>query len=89
MVTEVDPPEHKRLAAWIDFWRAWSAAELLRSYLAETEASHMVPRSPAAIQTLIDLYFAERCATALDHELENQPAAALFSLQQMERFLGA
>jgi maltose alpha-D-glucosyltransferase/alpha-amylase len=87
LVTEVDPPEHERLAAWIGFWRAWSGAEFLRAYLAEMEELDLVPRSPAAIQTLIDLYSAERCATVLGHELENQPDNALFSLQQMERFL--
>ncbi len=86
-VTEVDQAERVRLTAWLDFWRAWTGAEFVRSYLATAGESPIIPRPQKAIQALLDLYFAERCATALDHDLENQPSEAILSLRQMQRFL--
>ncbi len=86
-VTEVDLAEHARLTQWIDFWRAWTGAEFVRSYMAIMGDSAIIPRPKQAIQPLLSLYFAERCATVLQHDLENQPTEALLSLRQMERFL--
>ena len=88
-VTEVDAPEHARLTRWVDFWRTWSATEFIRSYLAFMGDSPVIPQSKEAIQALLSLYFAERCATILEHDLENQPNEAFLSLRQMQRFLDA
>ncbi len=86
-VTEVDAPELARLIAWLDFWRAWTGAEFVRAYLASMTSSPVLPRPAQAVQALLDLYFAERCATVLDHELENRPSEALLSIRQMQTFL--
>jgi maltose alpha-D-glucosyltransferase/alpha-amylase len=88
-VTEVDRAELTRLTRWHDFWRAWTGAEFVRSYMAVMSDSLIIPQSKQAIQALLSLYFAERCATALDRDLESQVAESLLSLRQMERFLEA
>ncbi len=86
-VTEVDEAEHARLTAWIDFWRTWTGAEFLHAYLGGVEESPLIPQSKRALQALLDLYFAERCAIVLDQDLENRPTEALLSLRQMAGFL--
>jgi maltose alpha-D-glucosyltransferase/alpha-amylase len=87
-VTEVDDPEICRLGKWTDYWLAWTGAEFLRSYLAVAANSPIVPRPPRALETLLDLYYAERCATVLEHDLLNRSPELPLSLRQMNRFLG-
>ena len=86
-VTEVDEPELSRLGQWTDYWLAWTGAEFLRSYLAVAADSPIVPRPPRALETLLDLYYAERCATVLEHDLQNRSPELPVSLRQMKRFL--
>jgi len=86
-VTEFDERELARLRRWVAFWSEWTGAEFVRSYLATAESSSFVPRSRRAVQALLDLHFAERCATALEHDLENQPQESWVSLRQIKLFL--
>ncbi|TVS15817.1 MAG: maltose alpha-D-glucosyltransferase [Planctomycetaceae bacterium] len=86
-VTEVDGPEMCRLAKWIDYWLAWTGAEFLRSYLATLGDSPLIPHPPRALQTLLDLYYAERSANALEHDLKNRSPDLGLSLKQAKRLL--
>jgi maltose alpha-D-glucosyltransferase/alpha-amylase len=46
-----------------------------------------IPAHRRGVQSLLDLYFAERCALALERDLENRPRKSYLSLQQMLRLL--
>lgn len=81
-VTETGGEELERLQRWIEYWTAWTGAEFVRSYLAAAGDAHFLPPTRAAVQSLLDLHFAERCATSLQHDLEKQPQASYLSLRQ-------
>jgi maltose alpha-D-glucosyltransferase / alpha-amylase len=86
-VTEVDESELARLNQWIDYWLACTGAEFLRSYLATMGDSPLIPRPALALETLLELYYAERCANALEHDLKNRSPGLSLSLKQARRFL--
>jgi maltose alpha-D-glucosyltransferase / alpha-amylase len=85
----VSDPELGRLSRWIDYWLAWTDAAFLRSYLETLGDSLLIPPRSRSMETLLDLYYVERCVNVLEHDLKSRSAELALSLRQTKQFLEA
>jgi maltose alpha-D-glucosyltransferase/alpha-amylase len=67
------PEDLERLRPAAHFWYRWVSAAYLRSYLAAAGESSFIPRDPAQISLLLDLYMFEKALYEIGYELNSRP----------------
>jgi maltose alpha-D-glucosyltransferase/alpha-amylase len=67
------PEDVERLAPWAELWETWVRAVYLRSYLAATADSGILPVRSDDIETVLQAFIANKALYELGYELNNRP----------------
>jgi maltose alpha-D-glucosyltransferase / alpha-amylase len=72
-VVTAGQPNHESLAAWLDWWLAWTSAAFLEGYLAVADGQPFLPSDPDHTQILLDAFLLEKAVYELGYEMNNRP----------------
>ena len=72
-----------------DHWFFWTASAYIRAYLRTVGDAAFLPRSPAELQGLLDVYLLEKAIYELGYELDHRPDWVGLPLRGVERLLSA
>ena len=67
------PEDQTKLEPWATLWDESASAEFLHAYMETMEGSHLIPATPAAQWSLLDLYLLEKAFYELIYELNSRP----------------
>jgi maltose alpha-D-glucosyltransferase/alpha-amylase len=67
------PEDQSKLEPWATLWDESASAEFLHAYMETMAGSHLVPATPAAQWSLLDLYLLEKAFYELIYELNSRP----------------
>jgi maltose alpha-D-glucosyltransferase/alpha-amylase len=67
------PEDQTKLEPWATLWDESASAEFLHAYMEAMEGSHLIPATPAAQWSLLDLYLLEKAFYELIYELNSRP----------------
>ena len=84
----IRPEDAAVLDGWARFWYSWVSAAFLSAYLAAAGQSEFLPRDPAQLQTLLDIYLLEKAVYEVGYELNNRPDWVRVPLQGILQSLG-
>jgi maltose alpha-D-glucosyltransferase/alpha-amylase len=74
------------LEDWTDYWSAWVCGAFLRMYLHVLEASSLMPKNPAQLETLIRAFILEQSLDELRFELTHRPERAHIPLKTIGHY---
>jgi maltose alpha-D-glucosyltransferase/alpha-amylase len=61
------------IEGWAEAWHKWVGAAYLEEYLEVAASGNFLPRDPADLRTLFDIYLLEKAVYELIYELNNRP----------------
>ena len=67
------PEDQSKLEPWARLWDGSASAEFLHAYMQTMAGSHLLPATPAAQWSLLDLYLLEKAFYELVYELNSRP----------------
>ena len=67
------PEDQSKLEPWATLWHESVTAEFLHAYMETMAGSHLLPATPAAQWSLLDLYLLEKAFYELIYELNSRP----------------
>jgi len=79
--------DYLQMERWVRYWIDFSSAALLNSYLEVAGDAPFVPQPRESIQTLLDVYMAQKALSELLNILEQQPDRAHVPLEAILRFI--
>jgi maltose alpha-D-glucosyltransferase/alpha-amylase len=72
-VTQTRPDDLERLAPWAAAWETWVSAAFLRTYLAATRGTPLLPSDPNDMDVLLQALVLDKAMYELGYELNNRP----------------
>jgi maltose alpha-D-glucosyltransferase/alpha-amylase len=76
------------IEGWADAWHKWVSVAYLKEYLDIASPGHFLPRNPADLRTLFDIYLLEKAVYELIYELNNRPDWVRIPLQGVRELVG-
>ncbi|HYP20910.1 MAG TPA: putative maltokinase [Chloroflexia bacterium] len=73
---------------WADAWHKWVSVAYLKEYLEVARSGSFLPRNPADLRTLFDIYLLEKAVYELIYELNNRPDWVRIPLQGVRELVG-
>ena len=84
-----DEGQRAALEPWARPWHRWASAAFLRSYLATVGDAPFVPRTRAALHTLLEAYLLDKAVYELRYELNNRPDWAGIPIEGVLQQIGS
>ncbi|HET6312776.1 MAG TPA: putative maltokinase [Chloroflexia bacterium] len=76
------------IEGWADAWHMWVSVAYLKEYLEVAGSGTSLPRNPADLRTLFDIYLLEKAVYELIYELNNRPDWVRIPLQGVRELVG-
>ena len=75
------------IEGWADAWHKWVSVAYLKEYLEVAGLGNFLPRNPADLRTLFDIYLLEKAVYELIYELNNRPDWVRIPLQGVRELI--
>lgn len=75
------------IEGWADAWHKWVSMAYLKKYLDVAASGNFLPRNPADLRTLFDIYLLEKAVYELIYELNNRPDWVRIPLQGVRELI--
>jgi hypothetical protein len=86
---QASSPQRNIATAVTHAWAQWAAAAFLKAYLKYATPHELVPKQPAHLERLLDIFLLERVLYEVAYELNNRPARTGIALRGAALMLGA
>jgi maltose alpha-D-glucosyltransferase/alpha-amylase len=88
MLKSYSPEDLKWLETWSELWSRNVGAAFLKSYLATAAGATFLPKDPAHLELLLNLFLLEKAVYEVGYELNNRPEWVMIPLKGIRQLLG-